>query len=156
MNALQLLAMNMTTSFTVEATIERSQQNAYFRHSVVHAVRLVGGVAILIIIFAPFLLLIFGPRYAEEGTKLLRLLTLGSLPNVIIWLYLGMARVQNQTSGINLVQGILCMLVIGGSYWLLPFYGINSVGLVWLISQTVVAGVLLTTKLKSILIASSS
>ena len=60
---------------------------------------------------------------------MLRLLVLAAIPNLVVWLYLGMARVQNQTLGIVLVQGTLCASMLSLTYLLLPRLGINGIGI---------------------------
>jgi len=151
MNALQLVSMSMTTSFTVEATIERTQRNAYFRRSLIHTARLITLVLLVILPGAPYFLLAFGPDYSAQGTGLLRLLVLAAIPNLVVWLYLGMARVQNQTLGIVLVQGTLCASMLSLTYFLLPRLGINGIGIAWLVSQSLVAVVLVVSVLRPVL-----
>lgn len=151
MNALQLVAMSMTTSFTVEATIDRRKRNAYFRRSLSHTARLIGLALLVILPAAPYVLLAFGADYSAQGTVLLRLLVLAAIPNLVIWLYLGMARVQNQTLGIFLVQAALCVLMLSLTFYLLPRMGINGIGIAWLASQSLMAVVLMLSVLRPVL-----
>jgi Na+-driven multidrug efflux pump len=69
----------------------------------------------------------------------LRWLALGVLPNMLVALYISIARVQNHPGRIALVQGLLSGLIVGLSYLLLPVLGITGVGIAWLASQTLVA-----------------
>lgn len=82
---------------------------------------------------------------------LLRLLVLAAIPNLVIWLYLGMARVQNQTLGIFLVQAALCVLMLSLTFYLLPRMGINGIGIAWLASQSLMAVVLMLSVLRPVL-----
>jgi O-antigen/teichoic acid export membrane protein len=106
---------------------------------------------ILILLAAPLVLRIYGPEYAKEGTGLLRLLALSTLPNIIVALYLTLTRIQNRVRGVTFVQGTLSILLLGMSYLLLPIYGISGIGLAALLSQSCVALALLFTELPSIL-----
>ena len=87
----------------------------------------------------------------KEGTQLLRLLALTAIPNVIISLHLGIARVQQKVSEIVVRQFALCVLTLGLGYLFLRMYGITGVGMGILMSETVVALVLFFTSLWPIL-----
>ncbi|HJW91738.1 MAG TPA: hypothetical protein VJ436_13950 [Anaerolineales bacterium] len=154
--ALQLVSINMAVSFTVEATIDRQNLGLYSRRVLLHNLHLFIPVALGLLAAAPYLLLIFGPHYSAEGTMLLRLLALSILPNSLVWLYIGTARVRNQPKGVVLVQGSLCVLVLGLSYFFLQEFGITGVGLAWLVSQTVIAVYLYLTQIKPIIAEGST
>jgi Na+-driven multidrug efflux pump len=94
---------------------------------------------------------VFGSAYAAEGSALLRWLALGVLPNILIALFISLARVQNRSGMIMLVQGTLSLLILGLSYLWLPILGITGVGVAWLTSQTLVALLLLVIWLRPIL-----
>ena len=100
---------------------------------------------------APLILQVFGSAYATEGAALLRWLAVGVLPNILIALFISLARVQNRSGTIMLVQGTLSLLILSLSYLWLPTLGITGVGVAWLISQTLVALVLLVVWLRPIL-----
>jgi O-antigen/teichoic acid export membrane protein len=138
-SALQMVAGNMALSLTVEAVTDRTSLKAYTRRALVHTMRLLVPMVLLILIGAPYLLQIFGPDYAAEGSDLLRLLALGTLPNVINMLYLSVVRVQDRVVAIVLLQGALCVLTLGLSHFLIPMYGITGVGFAWVASQMLVA-----------------
>jgi O-antigen/teichoic acid export membrane protein len=147
--SLQLVAINMTTSLTVEGTRDRPQLRAYGYRVFVHVMQLLVPVTALILAGAPWILRIFGADYAAAGSNLLRWLALSTLPNTIVMLYIALARVQNRVAGIIVVQGALCVLVLGLSYRLLPMYGITGVGIAVLVSQTVIAAGLLIPQLRN-------
>jgi O-antigen/teichoic acid export membrane protein len=149
--ALQLIAVNMTTSFTVEATRDQMKLSIYCYRVLMQSMRLLIPLVVIILLGAPLILLLFGRDYANEGAMLLRLLALSAIPNVIVVLYVSLARVENRVRGIVMVQGALCVLVLSMSYVLLQTFGITGVGLAWLASQTVVAVFLWLTRLRSIL-----
>ncbi len=146
--ALQLIALNMSTSLTVEATLDRGQLGVYSRRVLKQVTRLVMPPVIVVLIGAPLILQIFGSAYAAAGTALLRWLALGVLPNILVALFISIARVQNHPRHIVLVQGLLSGFILGLSYLLLPVLGITGVGIAWLISQTLVALALLPALLR--------
>ena len=149
--SLQLVAMGMTTSLTVEGAGDQTKLGGHSRRMLLHLLRLLVPMVLIVSIGAPYLLRIFGPDYAAEGATLLRLLALSAIPYSINALYLSFARVQRKIAGIVLVQGALCGLALGLSYVLLLSYGITGIGVAWLASQTLVAVVLMLTQLRPIL-----
>jgi O-antigen/teichoic acid export membrane protein len=149
--AIQLISINIAISFTVEATIDRQKLGLYTRRVLTHNLRLFIPLALVLLVAAPYLLMIFGPDYAAEGTDLLRLLALSLLPNSIVWLFIGTARVKNHPLHVVLVQGSLCVLVLGSSYLLLQVEGITGVGIAWLLSQVLLASYLYLVHIKPII-----
>ncbi len=147
--ALQLVALNMATSLTVEATLDRAKLSAYSRRAFVQTARLVVPMVISVLLGAPLILQVFGSAYATEGSALLRLLALGVLPNILIALFIGLARVQNHPRLIVIVQGTFSLSMLGLSYLWLPTLGITGVGVAWVASQALVATCLLPSLLRS-------
>lgn len=136
---LQLVALNMTTSLTVEGSLAQSKLNAYCRRVIIQTARLLIPLAVIIFFAAPYILLFFGQDYAQAGAPLLRWLTLGTLPNAVIALSLSLARIKNQARVVVWIQGAFCGLGLGLSALLLPHAGITGVGIAWLISQASIA-----------------
>lgn len=151
--SLKLLVANMTTSFTVEVATDITKLRGYSRRFLLHTTAVLVLPIILLLVGAPYILNFSGENYAAEGSQLLRLLTLSALPNVIISLYLGIARVRQRVSGIIVLQLVLCVLTLGLSSLFLERYGITGVGMAILISEVIVAVVILLTTLRPILIS---
>lgn len=149
-NSLLLIAFNMTRSLTVEAAVDESKLGRYGYQTLIHTARLVVPLVVLIIVGAPIILGIFGRSYAAEGTMLLRLLALATLPNIVNVLYLSVARVQRRMIRVVAIQGALCMLILSLSFLLIGKYGILGVGVACLVSQSLVAIALLLTWLRPI------
>lgn len=149
-SSLQLVTTNMTTSFTVEASANEEKLATYTNRIFIHIIRFVVPAVLVVVFASPFILSIFGKSYAEEGATLLRLVALSTIPNIVVSVYISVARVQRWMPSIIAVQGTLCVLTLGLSYILLPIYGITSVGVVMITSQLIVALVLLFTRLRSL------
>ena len=149
--SLQLLGQNMTTSLTVEAAREQEKSGEYGYRILIHTLRLLAPVVAILFIGAPLFLRVFGSKYSTEGGELLRLLSLAVIPNLVIVLYIALARVKNQIKGIIAVQGVLSFLVLGSSILLMDLYGITGVGWGWLGSQSIVAAVLVIAILRPLL-----
>jgi len=149
---LQLIPQNMTTALTAEVAHDRTKMSAYCAGMLKQIMRLLLPLVALIFVGAPWILGLFGPDYAREGTPLLRLLPLAIIPNVFVSLYISIARVQSRMKSIMVVQGIICILSLGMSYWLLKPYGITGIGIAWFTTQSVMATILYVTELRPLLI----
>ncbi len=150
-NSLQLVALNMGTSLAVEGAADEKNLTLYGRHTLIQMMRWLGPLSLMTLIGAPYILRIFGTTYAAKGVTLLRLLAVAVIPYSINTLYLSFARVQRRISGIIFVQATLCVLVLMLGYALLPSDGIAGIGIAWLVSQTLVAVVIMLTQLRPIL-----
>lgn len=150
--SLQLVPINVITSLTVEAARDMEQLRALTRRTLAHSMRLVAPLALLTALVAPLALLVFGQAYADAGTSLLRLLAIGSIPNVFVALGIGVARIEHKGHWVAVVQGAQVAIVLGGSALLLPDTGIEAVGFTWAGSQFLLAAVLLATILRPLVL----
>ena len=148
----ELVALNMMTSLTVEAALDMPRLRALSRRALRQSMRLVLPVALLTALLAPIGLLIFGQEYADEGTTLLRLLAIGAIPNVVVALGAGVARIEHRGWIVSAIQGFQLVFVVALSAALLPSQGIEAVGLVWTGCQFLLAAVLLATILRPVLL----
>ncbi len=147
---IEVLAINMAVSLTVEGSFDRSQLAANCRHALRRALLIIVPIVVVVIVGAPFILQVFGSKFADEGTMLLRLMALAVLPRVLIEVYLSVLRAQSRAHTLALVQIGLATLVLASILVLFPFTNVNGVGYGMLISQTVVA-LLIFGKLRKIL-----
>jgi O-antigen/teichoic acid export membrane protein len=149
-SALLLVATSTSTSFTVEAARDLSRLAFYCRGAVAHALALLT-VPVAVLVFAgPTVLRVFGHGYAAHGGNALRLLALGTLPNAVVLVGLGVLRVRGRLVQLAAVQMLACVIVLGGSYLALPHYGITSVGAAFAVSQLAAAVALLAGELRGI------
>ena len=139
---LQLIPQNMALSFMVEASANRSRTADYYRSAWQQSLRLLLPLVALLLVGAPWLMALFGDDYAVEGSTLLRILVVAILPNLYTALYLSLARVENRSHRLIVVQGAICLLTLGLTTLLLDTFGITGVGMAWLAAQSVVAVVL--------------
>jgi O-antigen/teichoic acid export membrane protein len=151
---LYLIPHYMATSLTVETAADWTKLVFYSRRVLVHTVRLLTPAVIIVLVGAPYILGVFGKTYATEGAMLFRLLALATIPASVNSLYGSLARVQRRIVGMVVAPGAVCILGFGLSYILLKSWGGIGVGVAWLVSQTVVAAVLMLTQLRPILYAS--
>jgi O-antigen/teichoic acid export membrane protein len=149
--SVQLVIPSMMGSLTVEASRDQSKLVKYSRQAFVQTARLLIPAVLLIVIAAPYLLHLFGKNYAAEAGLLLRLLSVATLPQIVIGLYYGIARTQRSVGGVIAVHASLFIMNLGLSYFFLTKFGITGVGIAWLISQVVVAFVVFFTQVRPVL-----
>jgi len=147
-SSLYLVGHNFGMSLTVEAAKDPSRLAEYGRDSLVHTATLLIPIVLVIIIGAGWFLQIFGKNYAEHGAGLMRLLALSALPNAIISLYTSIARAQRKVFSIAIVLTFQCVIAILLTLTWLDKFGLVGIGMAWLVSQTVVAGILLFAKFR--------
>ncbi len=139
---LQLIPQNMALSFMVEASANRSRIADYYQSAWRQSLRLLLPLVALLLVGAPWLMTLFGADYAAEGSTLLRILAVAILPNLYTALYLSLARVENRSHHLIVVQGAICLLTLGLTALFLDTFGITGVGVAWLAAQSLVAVVI--------------
>lgn len=149
--SLQLVAVNMMTSLTVEAALDMDAVRRLARQALRHSLRLVAPLVAVTVVVAPWILLIFGQEYADAGAPLLRWLAIGALPNVIVTLAISVARIEHRGSLVVAFAAAHAVAVIALSALLVPGMGIVAVGIAWTGSQTVLAAIALATILRPVL-----
>ncbi len=140
--SLQVVAANMSTSLTVEASMAGGDPESQRRRALIGSARILLPLAALVVLGAPLILKLVGDSY-DEATVLLQLLALAAIPNLFNMLHVGIARAQNRVWSIIGVYGANAVIALGLSFLFLPRYGITGIGLAWLISQTSIAAVLI-------------
>ncbi|WP_035850752.1 phosphotransferase [Kitasatospora azatica] len=141
--ALYQFAINMSASLIVEAADSPALLRRHCLHVLRHVGTLLGAAVLVVVVTAPWLLTLFGADYARGGTSVLRLLALSALPNLLVTVVVGVARVRRRMRLVVTVLAVLVTLVLGLTALLLPPLGIAGAGLAWLLAQCAVAAVLL-------------
>jgi O-antigen/teichoic acid export membrane protein len=96
-------------------------------------------VVVVLVVFAHWVLALFGPWYASQGTATLQLLALSTLPSAVNSLRVSRARVDRQMVLVMVLMVSLCLLVLGLTWWLVPGAGIIGAAFAWLVGQSAVA-----------------
>jgi len=96
-----------------------------------------------VFVFGEKVLLIFGRAYSEEGTRLLWVMALSTMPLTVNFLYFSVRRVQQRMAGV--VAGTVWVLVVtlGLTIILLPRVGLVGSGIAWFAAQTSLAAIIL-------------
>jgi O-antigen/teichoic acid export membrane protein len=136
---LNLLAVNMAMSLTVEGSGDAHELGAHLRVSVQRLSRLLLPAVAGGMVLAPLVLAMFGASYAQAGTTLLRLMLFAAVPRAVVELYLGVVRVQGRSRPIALVQGAQAALFLALVFALLGPAGIDGIGWAFVLSNLAVA-----------------
>ncbi|MEF9883307.1 lipopolysaccharide biosynthesis protein [Streptomyces sp. P9-A4] len=138
---MEFMAINMASSLTAHASHSPESLAEGVRGALRRMALLLVPVVLVLLVLAPVILAPFGPDYAEHGTAVLRLLAAAALPRVAVELYIGVLRVQGRTGVLALLQGAMCVLVLGSAALLLGRVGIAGAGVAVLASMTLMAAV---------------
>nr|WP_203644839.1 lipopolysaccharide biosynthesis protein [Streptomyces sp. SID14478] len=136
-----LLAINMGASLTVEGSHDPAQLAANTRAALRRMVRIMIPICGLLFLLAPYVLRVFGQDYADAATPLLRWFAVGAALRVVMETYFAVLRAQSRTSGLAWLQGLLCVLVLGLTLLLLPRMGLTGAGVAEISSLAVIVAI---------------
>ncbi|GGN51838.1 hypothetical protein GCM10012285_42350 [Streptomyces kronopolitis] len=136
-----LLALNMGASLTVEGAHDPAQLARHTRAALGRMARIMLPVCLTLFLLAPRLLGIFGPGYAQAATPLLRWFAVGAALRVVMEVYFAVLRARSRTTELAVLQGMLCVLVLGLTLVLLPRTGLTGAGVAEISSLAVIVAV---------------
>jgi O-antigen/teichoic acid export membrane protein len=137
-----------STSLFAEGSSEQERLGINIWRSLKMILLLLVPAVVVILAFADRVLLLFGADYAENATTLVRILAISGLPLAINIVYLAIKRVEKKLKVIVSLTAFIAVVTLGLTYLLLPHMSINGAGIAWLISQAVVASVIMASWLK--------
>ena len=147
---LRFLSENVGMSLITEGSRDPDHLIDYARQALTHSLRVVVPLAAAIAIGAPLVLRAFGADYASNATRLLQFMTISAIPNAVVVTYLGVARVRRRMRVIVTVTVVQSALTLFVAVVLLGKFGLNGVGLAWLLADSAVAVVLLTGEFRTV------
>ncbi|BBY86479.1 AMP-dependent synthetase and ligase [Mycolicibacterium tokaiense] len=134
--------LNMGMSLVVESSVDQSDLARQARHVLAHTGKLLAVVVAGFVIFAPYLLGIFGGSY-HEADNALRLFALAALPHLVVMTAVSSARAQQRMDLVLWCQVPQCLVAVPLTWFLLPVMGMAGASLAWLITISLIAGGLL-------------
>lgn len=143
-----LVANNTARALTVEAARDEGQLYILGRTVLVHTLKLLAPLVVVVMVFAPLILQVFGPSYATEGTATLRILALAAIPHTVILLGLVTARLQHELKAVIVIQAAISVVTLGTAVMLVERLGSFGAAVGWFAAQTIVAIALLVTRLR--------
>ncbi|GAB2809743.1 hypothetical protein GCM10022221_03910 [Actinocorallia aurea] len=139
---LDLLALNMAMSLTVEGSHSADDLASTTRDALRRTLMLLVPVSLLVALAGPYVLnlpFLFGPRFGDEAGLVLVLLALSTLPKALIELYVGVLRVRSRTRPVALIQVLRFAGVVAGVAVFVHDDHLAAVGWSVLLVQTAVA-----------------
>lgn len=130
---------SMGISLLAEGSTDRNRLRSLAIDAVVLTVLPLLVLAALIAAFAPLIMGLFGPTYAAEGTPILHVLALTSVPAGLVTIYLATVRARGWTKAVALIEAALMVLVLGIGWSLLDRYGPLGMSIGWLAAYLLVA-----------------
>jgi len=94
---------------------------------------------IVLVLVGKWVLLAFGQSYSLNALHLLWVLNVSSLPLAVTHIYSGILRVTGRIKELMAIWGFIVLVVLLGSYLIMPVTGIIGIGYAWLGAQAVAA-----------------
>ncbi|GAA2725887.1 hypothetical protein [Actinocorallia aurantiaca] len=139
---LDLLALNMAMSLTVEGSFDTTNLARTCRDALRRTLMLLVPVSLLMALVAPYVLglpFLFGHGFRHHAGLVLTLLALSTLPKALIELYVGVLRVRSRTRLVALIQVLRFAGVLTGVVLFVNDHTLEAVGWSVLIVQSTVA-----------------
>lgn len=134
-----MIGINMGMSLTVEGAFEPTTLAVKSRKALRRITTMLVPCAVLLALFAPWWLRLFGPGYAAHGARVLELLAVATLPRAVTEVYLGALRAQNRASLVALIQAARAVLLLSLTVALTTSIGIVGAGVAAVTSQAAIA-----------------
>lgn len=151
---LAAFASNIAGAFTAEAAARPHDEAALLRRSAAHAARLLVPVALATSALAPWIMGVFGDSYRSDGGALLRILALGAIPQALVALGVGVARLHRRMVLANVLFAAVAAGPILGAALTASSTGLERIGYFTVAGQFVVAAALLATLLRPLVTVS--
>ncbi len=142
-----ILSANVGDALLAEASYDQDNVDRHTLHSGLLSMAISAPVVVVAIVAAPWVLRAFGQEYADGASTALRLLLLGSIPNVVTRTYVGRLRAEGRMAAVFAYEAVIsaCVLVLGWA--LLWAMGIAGVAVAWLIVLSLAAAYVLAVEL---------
>jgi O-antigen/teichoic acid export membrane protein len=92
-----------------------------------------------IFLLGDYMLSFFGRGYSENALLMLDIFAVASIPNSLIIIYLSIKRINNEINSVVLINFVLALVTILGSYLLTQRLGLVGVGSAWLLANVLVS-----------------
>lgn len=99
-------------------------------------------IVIIVLLFSPQILLIFGKNYSENASVLLAILALSSLPFLYVEFFLTTERIAGNVMSVLACYGFTTVTTVLLGFALLPLTGIAGIGIAWLAAYSLLSGII--------------
>ena len=138
----------ITTSLFAEGANDEDILRNHVRRSIILISFLLIPLIAIILIFGKWLLLIFGAKYSENATIILRILTICALPLTVNSLYFTIKRIQKAMKSVVILTSLISAISVALSWILLPRIGLVGAGIGWLVANGITALFIVITWIK--------
>lgn len=149
---LYLVSSALGSALLAEGAHEPGAIERHARRALRQGLAMVVPASLVVALGAPWLLHLFGADYAAEGDTLLRLLALSAIPHLVTSLFAYRERAHRRLRPVVTAYAALAVGVVGGSALLVPALGVTGAGVAWLGAQCLVAGTLVLTGLRDVVV----
>lgn len=140
---LRSIPMATSLSLLAEGSSNQERLTSHIQRSLKITLILLLPAVVLTLTIGDKLLVLFGPAYSQQGTKLLWLVAIAALPISVNFIYLSVRRVEKRLKGVLLLTAFVAIVTLGLSYVLLPRMSLAGTGIAWLTAQGVPAVIIL-------------
>src|SRR5262249_46375328 len=102
--SIHFIGRSMGSALVAEGAATPRRLVALTAQARVHTMVILGGSAVAVVVFAPWIMAILGPSYVETGTAILRVLALPCLPWGAVTLFLFVQRARGRTLAVALAE----------------------------------------------------
>lgn len=142
-DTLAVVTSNVSSAFLAEVSAQPGRVSELLRKGLMHAAWLVIPLTVLGVALAGPLLTVLGPQYAANGTLIFRLLIAGAIPQILIGMAIGLARLRRKTYITILANGFPSLVLVVAGLVGLESFGVVILGYASLAVQVVLALALL-------------
>lgn len=128
------LSVNAAYALLAENSHERHLEQRNTIHVGLLSLGLTVPIAVVGVLAAPILLLIFPDGFADNAAMVLRILLIAAVPNAVYQVHIGRLRSQDRMRRVVALETMLSVIVVSLSWLFLPRFGIEGVGWAWLVS----------------------
>lgn len=139
--AVAAMGQALSTALVVHGSHDEKSVCELARRSMERCVKFLVPAVGLLFLMAPVLLRPFGDDFVDNGTAVLRLLLIGTVPQAAVTVYLGVERVRGRPQRLLVVEAATALLATAGAVAGMKLFGINGVGWAWIVAQSAVAAV---------------
>jgi O-antigen/teichoic acid export membrane protein len=136
---LMLINSNISTALLAEASHEVGQLPSQAAKALKQMALFVVPAVILLVVFAPLGLRVFGESYADEGTNLLRLLALVAIANMPVSIAIATLQARRQVARLFGLYALRTVFIGGLCVVLARRSGLNGLGWGWVIGEWAIA-----------------
>lgn len=127
-----MLSANVGDALLAEASYDQDNVDRHTLQSGLLSMAISAPVVVVAIVATPWVLRAFGQEYSEGASTALRLLLLGSIPNVVTRTYVGRLRAEGRMAAVFAYEATISVGVLLLGWALLHAMGIAGVAVAWL------------------------